>query len=99
MPGNQFLHIGPPMIRLMPVELLLDPKRDPLVYRPRLADVERENLIESLRTLVGQQYNTIRVYSFVARSVRPAVCAVDSARDLCLLADPMSLRAHAAGWV
>jgi hypothetical protein len=64
---GMFLHVGPPTIRLLPVELLLTPNRRPLVFRPKLTQDELDSLLRSLKTLVGQQYDTVRVYSFVAR--------------------------------
>jgi len=67
MENGQFLHVGPPTIRLLPVELLLTPNRRPLVFRPKLSDEEKARLLRSLYSLVGQQYDTVRVYSFVAR--------------------------------
>jgi hypothetical protein len=65
-PGR-FLHIGPPRIRLLPVELLLAPKRCAVVLRPQLSTPERNRLLGRLGQLVGRPYNTLRVYSFVGR--------------------------------
>lgn len=64
---GMFLHVGPPTVRLLPVELLLDPTRSPVVYRPRLNSKETQELIQSLYQLVGVKYDTVRVYSFIAR--------------------------------
>jgi hypothetical protein len=53
-------------LRLLPVELLLDPRRAPLVLRPRL---EASEVLEAVRLalpLVGKPYNTVRVYTFIA---------------------------------
>ena len=97
-PNGMFLHIGPPTIRLLPVELLLEPKRQPMVraftwllglpacfllvcsthsrfavscfdqvFRPKLTADERDRLLDSLQSLIGHKYNTIRVYSFIGR--------------------------------
>ena len=65
--NGMFLHVGPPTIRLLPVELLLTPNRRPLVFRPKLSEEELNQLLRSLKSLIGQQYDTVRVYSFVAR--------------------------------
>jgi hypothetical protein len=67
MENGMFLHVGPPTIRLLPVELLLTPNRRPLVFRPKLTQSELDSLLRSLKSLIGQQYDTVRVYSFVAR--------------------------------
>lgn len=67
MEDGKFLHVGPPTIRLLPVELLLEDKRSPKVFRPNLSLQEREQLIKSLQTLIGHKYDTVRVYSFVFR--------------------------------
>lgn len=67
MENGMFLHVGPPTIRLLPVELLLTPNRRPLVFRPKLSEDELNQLLRSLKSLLGQQYDTVRVYSFVAR--------------------------------
>ena len=103
MENGMFLHVGPPTIRLLPVELLLTPNRRPLVFRPKLSEDELNQLMRSLKSLLGQghthnsgerrwsqwrwlcrsthsfplspfscsspvpEYDTVRVYSFVAR--------------------------------
>jgi hypothetical protein len=61
------LHVGPPNLRLLPVELLLDPRRRPMVLRPKLADAEVQHFLQSLLKLIGERYNTLRVYSFIFR--------------------------------
>lgn len=60
------LHVGPPDIRLLPASLLLCPGKEPLVLRPRLRADEREALVESLLSLVGERYHTARVYTLIA---------------------------------
>jgi len=67
MENGMFLHVGPPTIRLLPVELLLQENRQPRVFRPKLTDAQRQKLLTSLSTLVGHPYDTIRVYSFIFR--------------------------------
>ena len=62
-----FYTVGPPTIRLLPVELLLQPNRKPTVFRPKLSASEREKLLASLATLIGHPYDTLRVYSFIFR--------------------------------
>ena len=54
MENGMFLHVGPPTIRLLPVELLLTPNRRPLVFRPKLSEDELNQLMRSLKSLLGQ---------------------------------------------
>jgi len=66
-PG-EFLHIGPPSIRIIPVNALLAPERKPLVLRP--VGIKKEHIqamIDELKTLIGQPYSSQRVYSFIGR--------------------------------
>jgi hypothetical protein len=67
MDDSMFLHVGPPVIRLLPIENLLQDERVPQVFRPNLRDTEIRRLVLDLHKLVGLKYDTIRVYSFIAR--------------------------------
>ncbi|MES1915090.1 MAG: hypothetical protein MHM6MM_007085 [Cercozoa sp. M6MM] len=61
------LHIGPARTRLLPVALFVDPKRKPHVLRPQLSDTQRQHFVEACRQLEGQPYDTLRLWSVVAR--------------------------------
>lgn len=37
------------------------------MFRPKLSDAEREQLLTSLRSTIGAKYNTVRVFSFIFR--------------------------------
>ena len=67
MEGGQVLHVGPPTIRLLPVALLLQPSRHPVVYRPQLSAAQRAELIASLQALIGSQYDAVKVFRFIAQ--------------------------------
>jgi hypothetical protein len=65
--NHEFLHVGPPLIRLLPIELLLQPNRNPIVLRPKLTPEELQDLLGKLQPLVGKSYDNVKVYSFVAK--------------------------------
>lgn len=67
MNNNEFLHVGPPDIRLLPIELLLQPNRKTIVLRPKLKQNELNQLLLTLNNLIGQKYDSIKVYSFIAK--------------------------------
>ena len=67
MRNGMFLHIGPPLIRLLPVELILEPKRTPILLRPRLSADQTERFVTELSALIGAAYDTRRVYAFILR--------------------------------
>jgi hypothetical protein len=67
MENQMFLHVGPPVVRLLPVHLVLTPNRSPMVFRPAMNDQQRKKLLLQLQSLIGQKYSFIRVYSFIFR--------------------------------
>lgn len=64
MDSQQFLHVGPPRIRLLPVPLLLSDARSPLIVRPDLSPQQRKHLLAELSGMVGAPYDVARVYKF-----------------------------------
>jgi hypothetical protein len=62
--NGYFLHVGPPVIRLLPVTTLLNQKRRPIVYRPSMSDTERRTFLLSLKELVGRPYATLFLCTF-----------------------------------
>lgn len=74
MNANEFLHVGPPRIRLLPVPLLLNEARNPLVVRPDLNELQRTQLLLELSSMVGAPYDVARVYKF---TLALWMCSVD----------------------
>ena len=66
MADGRVLHVGPPRIRLLPAELLLQPWRHPHVLRPRLSHSEAAAFLSSLSALVGRPYDTVKVLQLIA---------------------------------
>jgi len=64
MDSQQFLHVGPPRIRLLPVPLLLSDARSPLIVRPQLTAPQRKHFLVELSGMVGAPYDVARVYQF-----------------------------------
>ena len=69
MNDKHVLHISPPTIRLLHISTLIQPNRSPIVLRPKLSESEKQTLLESLNTLIGQQYDTISVIKFVSKLI------------------------------
>lgn len=65
--ATTFLHIGPPQIRILPIYILLEPERDPLVLRPRaLSEESKQQFLNELRQLEGLPYSSLRVYRYLS---------------------------------
>ena len=76
MRNGMFLHVGPPIIRLLPVELILEPKRAPILIRPALTAEQTDRFVSELSALVGCAYDTRRVYAFIVRLAVKRACGV-----------------------
>ncbi|CAI5730182.1 unnamed protein product [Hyaloperonospora brassicae] len=61
------LHVGMPSVRLMPLERLLLPQRQPVVLRVAMAEEELQRFLRCARHLVGCQYDVARAYQLMVR--------------------------------
>jgi hypothetical protein len=61
------IHVGPPIVRLLRIERILDPKRCPLVLRPRLNTKQRRRFVVLLERHLGKRYDTAAAYTTMAR--------------------------------
>uniref|UniRef100_M4C6Y7 Uncharacterized protein n=1 Tax=Hyaloperonospora arabidopsidis (strain Emoy2) TaxID=559515 RepID=M4C6Y7_HYAAE len=61
------LHVGMPSVRLMPLERLLLPQRQPVVLRVTMSEEERQRFLRCARHLVGCQYDVTRAYKLMLR--------------------------------
>lgn len=78
------LHVGPALVRLLPVARLLTPSRRPLVLRPQLDPQQCSQFVDYLESLVGKTYDVLRVYSLIGRYVQESMgglqCSGDSTK-------------------
>jgi len=64
--AKQALHIGPHRVRPLALPLLLDPLRQPMVFRPGFSsEAERTSYLAHCKRFLGCKYDTLRVYRFV----------------------------------
>ncbi|KAI9905725.1 hypothetical protein PsorP6_014198 [Peronosclerospora sorghi] len=61
------LHIGMPSVKLMPLERLLLPQRQPVVLRVPMSETERQLFLSCARQLIGCKYDVTRAYELVVR--------------------------------
>lgn len=61
------IHVGPPTVRLLRVERILDPKRSPLVLRPRLNRKQRKRFVALMKGYIGRRYDTTAAYAALLR--------------------------------
>lgn len=61
------IHVGPPTVRLLRVERILDPKRSPLVLRPRLNRKQRKRFVALMKRYVDRRYDTVAAYGAILR--------------------------------
>jgi hypothetical protein len=67
MTSTEFLHIGPPTVRLLPTSIIMAEQRCAVAFRPEMTDAERKELLATLHCAVGQAYDTGRTYRLIAR--------------------------------
>ena len=58
--ATRVLHVGPPSAKVLPLQRLLLPKRQPVVFRVRMTDAERRKFLSCVRQLVGCRYDIVR---------------------------------------
>ncbi|KAJ0407744.1 hypothetical protein P43SY_009081 [Pythium insidiosum] len=65
--ASEVLHVGPPSSRVIQLERLLLPHRQPVVLRPSMSDDERARFVRCARQLIGTKYDVVRVYQLILR--------------------------------
>ncbi|KAL4141163.1 hypothetical protein PRNP1_014285 [Phytophthora ramorum] len=66
---NTVLHVGMPSVKLMPLERLLLPQRQPVVLRVPMPDEELQLFLRCARQLLGCRYDVARAYQLMLRLV------------------------------
>ncbi|CAI5743772.1 unnamed protein product [Peronospora destructor] len=61
------LHIGVPAVRVMPLERLLLPQRQPVVLRVPMSETELQLFLRCARQLIGCKYDVARAYQLMLR--------------------------------
>ncbi|EEY61686.1 uncharacterized protein PITG_02024 [Phytophthora infestans T30-4] len=64
---NTVLHVGMPSVKLMPLERLLLPQRQPVVLRVPMSESELQLFLRSARQLIGCNYDVARAYQLMLR--------------------------------
>ncbi|TMW57143.1 hypothetical protein Poli38472_003068 [Pythium oligandrum] len=89
---RQVLHVGPPSVRLIQLERLLLPQRQPVVLRPDMTEEERQRFIRCAYQLDGSKYDVVRLYQLMLR-----ISLKKNLRSTPLGRLPLDVRNHA--WV
>lgn len=55
--ASSVLHISPPRIRVIPSNIFLMRKMEPLIIRPSLTDTERDEFVKRLKSFENQSYD------------------------------------------
>ncbi|KAL3663108.1 hypothetical protein V7S43_012048 [Phytophthora oleae] len=63
------LHVGMPSVKLMPLERLLLPQRQPVVLRVPMPEAELHLFLRCARQLIGCKYDVVRAYQLMLRLV------------------------------
>ncbi|KAE9048712.1 hypothetical protein PR003_g365 [Phytophthora rubi] len=63
------LHVGMPSVKLMPLERLLLPQRQPVVLRVPMPEPELQLFLRCARQLIGCKYDVARAYQLMLRLV------------------------------
>ncbi|KAG7385043.1 hypothetical protein PHYPSEUDO_001979 [Phytophthora pseudosyringae] len=63
------LHVGMPSVKLMPLERLLLPQRQPVVLRVPMPEAELQLFLRCARQLIGCKYDVARAYQLMLRLV------------------------------
>ncbi|CAH0475080.1 unnamed protein product [Peronospora belbahrii] len=64
---HMVLHVGTPSVRLMPLERLLLPQRQPVVLRVLMSETELQLFLRCARQLIGCKYDVARAYQLMLR--------------------------------
>ncbi|KAG1708832.1 hypothetical protein DVH05_022453 [Phytophthora capsici] len=63
------LHVGMPSVKLMPLERLLLPQRQPVVLRVPMSEAELHLFLRCAKQLIGCKYDVARAYQLMLRLV------------------------------
>ncbi|ETO75806.1 hypothetical protein F444_08661 [Phytophthora nicotianae P1976] len=64
---NTVLHVGMPSVKLMPLERLLLPQRQPVVLRVPMSEGELQLFLRCAKQLIGCKYDVARAYQLMLR--------------------------------
>ena len=80
--NNMVVHVSPPQVRLLPLHIILEEKRSPLLLRPMLKNEEMQIFITNVKSAIGKRYNTSRAIALLSRIVLEQQFDIKSTKPL-----------------